>query len=83
MKQESQRRVRSAAPVARSLWSDTLVQKQVGQTWVQLPQDRQREATSSQRLCCRLFSSSSRTSSERISRPMLAAVCATAAAACA
>ena len=54
MKQESQRRVRSAALPARSFSSSTAVQKQVGQTIVQLPQVRQRSATSSQRGCSRL-----------------------------
>ena len=76
MKQESQRRVRSVR-AGRSLTSSTVVQKQVGQTMVQLPQVRQRAATSSQRLCSRLPSSRSCRSSARICRPMLAAVRAT------
>ena len=42
MKQESQIRQRSADPPDRTVWSSTEVQKQVGQTIVQLPQDRQR-----------------------------------------
>ena len=71
VKQESQRRLRSAASPARSFSSSTAVQKQVGHTIVQLPQVRQRSATSSQRGCSRLASSSSRTSSERMCRPML------------
>ena len=39
---------------SRSVTSSTVVQKQVGQTIVQLPQVRQRSATSSQRGCSRL-----------------------------
>ena len=73
VKQESQRRLRSATSPVRSFSSSTEVQKQVGQTIVQLPQVRQRSATSSQRGCSRLASSSSRTSSERMCRPMLPA----------
>ena len=42
----------------RSLASSTEVQKQVGHTMVQLPQVRQRVATSSQRGCSRLSMSS-------------------------
>ena len=49
MKQESQRRTRSAVVPERSVVSSTVVQKQVGQTLVQLPQVRQRSATSSHR----------------------------------
>ncbi len=54
MKQESQRRRRSSV-LAREV-GDVLdaLQKQVGQTIVQLPQVRQRSATSSQRGCSRL-----------------------------
>ena len=51
MKQESHSRVRSASSPARSVVSSTVVQKHVGQTIVQLPQVRQRSATSSQRGC--------------------------------
>ena len=54
MKQESQRRPRSAWSPVRSVTSSTVVQKQVGQTIVQLPQVRQRAATSSQRGCSAL-----------------------------
>jgi ferredoxin len=73
VKQESQRRDRALSAPVRSLVSSTVVQKQVGQTMVQLPQLRQRSATSSQRLCSRLRISRSRTSSDRISRPIDAA----------
>ena len=48
-KQESQRSHRSAWVPVTSLTSSTVVQKQVGQTIVQLPHDRQRAATSSHR----------------------------------
>ena len=54
MKQESHRRVRSASSPARSVTSSTVWQKQVGHTIVQLPQVRQRSATSSQRGFSRL-----------------------------
>ena len=77
VKQESQRREREVSPPVRSLESSTEVQKQVGQTMVQLPQVRQRSATSSQRGCSRLRSRSSRRSSARICRPIEAAVRAT------
>ena len=59
MKHESHRRQRSAPVPVRSVTSSTVEQKQVGQTIVQLPQDRQREATSSQRGCSKLSWSSS------------------------
>ena len=49
VKQESQRRTRSATVPERSVVSSMVVQKQVGQTIVQLAQARQRSATSSQR----------------------------------
>ncbi len=49
MKQESQTRLPGRLPPVRSVTSSTVVQKQVGQTAVQLLQARQREATSSQR----------------------------------
>ena len=83
VKQESQRREREVSAPARSLESSTEVQKQVGQTMVQLPQVRQRSATSSQRGCSRLRRRSSCRSSACISRPMLAAVRATTASAAA
>ncbi len=57
VKQESQRRVREDSTPARSLCSSTEVQKQVGQTMVQLAQERQRWAISSQRRCWRLRAS--------------------------
>jgi hypothetical protein len=49
VKQESQRRTRSAVAPERSDVSSTVVQKQVGQTLVQFLQVRQRPAISSQR----------------------------------
>ncbi len=49
---------RSSSPV-NSETSDTSLQKQVGQTDVQLPHDRHRSATPSQRGCSRLRSKSS------------------------
>ena len=49
VKQESHLRTRSAEVPVRSLWSSIVVQKQVGHTMVQLPQVRQRWATSSHR----------------------------------
>ncbi len=49
LKQLSQWRTRSAFSRVKSVTSSTLEQKQVGQTSVQLVQDRQRSATSSQR----------------------------------
>ena len=48
-KQESHFRTRSAVAPSRLLQSSTVVQKQVGQTMVQLAQVKQRAATSSQR----------------------------------
>ena len=45
MKQESQRRTRSACCPVRSVTSSTAVQKQVGHTIVQFVQARQRSAT--------------------------------------
>ena len=54
MKHESHSRVRSVSPPVRSVVSSTVVQKHVGQTIVQLPQLRQRSATSSQRGCSAL-----------------------------
>src|SRR3989338_5774611 len=48
VKQESQRRRRSAVLPSRLVKSLTVEQKQVGQTMVQLPQDRQRSAILSQ-----------------------------------
>jgi len=58
VKQESQRRLRSAELPDRSFSSHTEVQKQVGHTIVQLPQVRQRCATLSQRGCSKLACSS-------------------------
>ena len=55
VKQESQRRERDDLDARPDRCeSSTEVQKQVGQTMVQLPQVRQRSATSSQRGCSRL-----------------------------
>ena len=51
VKQESHRRQRSAWSPVRSVTSSTVEQKHVGQTSVQLAQERQRVATSSQRGC--------------------------------
>ena len=62
MKQESHSRVCSVSPPARSVVSSTVLQKHVGQTSVQLPQLRQRSATSSQRGCSALACSRSRMS---------------------
>jgi hypothetical protein len=59
-----------------------VVQKQVGQTMVQLPQVRQREATSSQCGDSRLAASISGRPSVRIVRPMRVAASATAPTAC-
>ena len=77
VKQESQRRERAAQVPARSLLSSIEVQKHVGQTIVQLAQERQRLATSSQRGCSRLLIRRSRNPSASILRLMLAAVRAT------
>ncbi len=62
MKHESHSLVRSEWSPVRSVWSSTVRQKQVGQTRVQLPQVRQRVATSSQRSFSRLRASRSRMS---------------------
>ena len=70
VKQESQRRLRSASWPVRSVTSSTVVQKHVGHTEVQFPQVRQRSATSSQRGCSRFAWSSSRRSPASISRPI-------------
>ena len=51
VKQESQIRQCSRLVAGQEVSSSTEVQKQVGQTIVQLPHDRQRAATSSQRGC--------------------------------
>ena len=59
--------------------SSVVVQKQVGQTIVQLPQVRQRLATSSQRGDSRLSRSSARRSTSGISRPIRSAAASTAA----
>ena len=69
LKQESQRCQRSVSSPARSVVSSTEVQKQVGQTIVQLPHERQRSATSSQRGCSRLRWSRSRMSVVSSVRP--------------
>ena len=80
-KQESQRSQRSACSPATSVTSSTVVQKQVGQTIVQLPQDRQRAATSSQRAASWLPASRSRRSPSGSARLIFVAAAATAAAA--
>ena len=68
-KHVSQTRQRSASSPVRSVSSSTAEQKHVGQTIVQLPQVRQRSATSSQRGCSRLLASRSRRSSASIVPP--------------
>src|SRR5208283_6128224 len=55
LKQESQRRQRSTFSTARSGTSSCVLQKQVGQTIVQLVQERHRRATTSQRGWSRFF----------------------------
>ena len=71
MKQESQRRQRSASAPVRSVVSSTVVQKQVGQTIVQFAQVKQRFATWSQRGCSRFAYRSSLIPWLFIWRPML------------
>ena len=73
MKHESHTRVCSASTPARSVVSSTVLQKHVGHTSVQLPQLRQRSATSSQRGCSALACSRSRMSVVSSVRPIEAA----------
>ncbi len=81
VKHESHSRCRSASPPARSVTSSTVVQKHVGHTSVQLPQVRQRSATSSQRGCSRLRCSSSASPAVSSERPICDAARSTARAA--
>ena len=70
MKHESHSRVCSVSSPARSVVSSTVLQKHVGQTSVQLPQLRQRSATSSQRGCSAFACSRSRMSVTSSVRPI-------------